>query len=91
MLNRDYLHLFYPTVCVYVIDDPRFQSATSTSTPTLSMPSAFRVIPTTQRYDWGKRGSKSRVAQLAVASKLPGFQLDENAPYAEVILVCNRR
>jgi mannose-6-phosphate isomerase len=51
------------------------------------MPSVFKIIPTTQRYDWGKRGSKSKVAQLAVASKLPGFQLDENAPYAEVILV----
>lgn len=50
------------------------------------MPSVFKIIPTTQIYDWGKRGSKSKVAQLAVASKLPGFQLDEDAPYAEVIL-----
>jgi hypothetical protein len=53
----------------------------------LPMPSVLKIIPTTQRYDWGKRGSKSKVAQLAVASKLPDFQLDENAPYAEVILV----
>jgi len=51
------------------------------------MPSVLKIIPTTQRYDWGKRGSNSKVAQLAVASKLPDFQLDENAPYAEVILV----
>lgn len=79
--------------CMYyaAIDDPRSQSAMPTPTPTLPMSSVFRVIPTTQRYDWGKRGSKSRVAQLAVASKLPGFQLDENAPYAEVILACHRR
>jgi len=48
------------------------------------MPSVFKIIPTTQKYDWGKRGSKSKVAQLAVASKLPDFQLDENAPYAEL-------
>ena len=51
------------------------------------MPPIFKIIPTTQKYDWGKRGSKSKVAQLAVASKLPGFQLDESTPYAEVILV----
>jgi mannose-6-phosphate isomerase len=50
------------------------------------MPSVFRIIPTAQKYDWGKRGSKSKVAQLAVASKLPDFRLDENVPYAEVIL-----
>jgi len=49
------------------------------------MSSVFRIIPTVQGYDWGKRGSKSKVAQLAIASKLPDFQLDENAPYAEVI------
>jgi hypothetical protein len=52
---------------------------------TLKMPSVFRIIPTAQKYDWGKRGSKSKVAQLAVASKLPDFRLDENVPYAEVI------
>jgi len=57
----------------------------------LPMPSVFKIIPTTQRYDWGKPGSKSKVAQLAVASKLPGFQLDEDAPYAEVILVFHLR
>ncbi|KAF9651026.1 mannose-6-phosphate isomerase [Thelephora ganbajun] len=44
----------------------------------------FRIIPTIQKYDWGKQGSKSKVAQLAVASKLPDFQLDENTPYAEL-------
>jgi mannose-6-phosphate isomerase len=55
------------------------------------MPSVFRIIPTTQGYDWGKRGSKSKVAQLAVASNLPDFHLDENAPYAEVILAFHLR
>ena len=55
------------------------------------MSSVFRIIPTVQGYDWGKRGSKSKVAQLAVSSKLPDFQLDENAPYAEVILAFHLR
>jgi len=49
------------------------------------MSPVFRIIPTVQGYDWGKRGTKSKVAQLAMASKLPDFQLHENAPYAEVI------
>ena len=43
----------------------------------------FHIIPTAQSYDWGKRGLSSRVAQLAKASKIP-FDLDEEAPYAEV-------
>ena len=49
------------------------------------MSPVFRIIPTVQGYDWGKRGSKSKVAQLAMASKLPDFQLHETAPDAEVI------
>lgn len=44
----------------------------------------FKIIPTTQQYDWGKIGLESKVAQFAVASKIPGFTLDEDAPYAEV-------
>ena len=44
----------------------------------------FKVIPTTQQYDWGKIGLESKVAQFAAASKIPGFTLDEDAPYAEV-------
>lgn len=44
----------------------------------------FKIIPTTQKYDWGKKGLSSKVAQFAAASKIPGFELDENAPYAEL-------
>ena len=44
----------------------------------------FPVIPTTQKYDWGKIGLSSKVAQFANAAKAPGFKLDEKAPYAEV-------
>ncbi|KAJ7230548.1 mannose-6-phosphate isomerase [Mycena pura] len=44
----------------------------------------FKIIPTTQQYDWGKIGSSSKVAQFASASKIPGFTLDESAPYAEL-------
>ncbi|KII96085.1 hypothetical protein PLICRDRAFT_130294 [Plicaturopsis crispa FD-325 SS-3] len=48
------------------------------------MPPVFRILPTVQQYDWGKIGSASQVAELAVASKIPGFELDETAPYAEL-------
>jgi mannose-6-phosphate isomerase len=44
----------------------------------------FKIIPTTQQYDWGKTGSSSKVAQFASKSKVPNFTLDENTPYAEV-------
>lgn len=44
----------------------------------------FKIIPTTQQYDWGKRGRAAKVAVFAEASKLPGFAVDEDAPYAEV-------
>jgi mannose-6-phosphate isomerase len=44
----------------------------------------FKIAPTTQQYDWGKIGSSAKVAQFAAASKLPGFSVDEKAPYAEV-------
>ena len=44
----------------------------------------FKIIPTTQQYDWGKLGLSSKVAQFAAASKIPGFELNEDAPYAEV-------
>ncbi|KAG7451635.1 mannose-6-phosphate isomerase [Guyanagaster necrorhizus] len=44
----------------------------------------FKIIPTTQQYDWGKLGSNSKVAQLAEASAVAGFQLDEKKPYAEL-------
>ena len=48
------------------------------------MTAVFKIIPTTQKYDWGKIGLSSKVAQYATAAKLPSFTLDENAPYAEV-------
>lgn len=44
----------------------------------------FKITPTTQKYDWGKKGLSSKVAQFAVASKIPGFALDDDTPYAEV-------
>lgn len=49
-----------------------------------SMPNVFPLLPTIQSYDWGKRGSESKVAQLAAASNIPGFKFDERTPYAEV-------
>ncbi|KAJ7643311.1 mannose-6-phosphate isomerase [Mycena polygramma] len=50
----------------------------------MSTPPVFKIIPTAQQYDWGKIGSNSKVAQFASASKIPGFTLDESAPYAEL-------
>ncbi|KLO17398.1 mannos-6-phosphate isomerase [Schizopora paradoxa] len=46
--------------------------------------SVFQILPTTQKYDWGKIGLTSKVAQFADAAKAPGFQLDEKSPYAEL-------
>ncbi|GBE84244.1 Mannose-6-phosphate isomerase [Sparassis crispa] len=48
------------------------------------MAKVFKIVPTTQKYDWGKIGLSSKVAQYAAASKIPGFTLDEKAPYAEL-------
>ncbi|KIK55490.1 hypothetical protein GYMLUDRAFT_248543 [Collybiopsis luxurians FD-317 M1] len=49
------------------------------------MSSVFKIIPTTQQYDWGKVGSNSKVAQLAEASEIfSSFNLDEHKPYAEL-------
>ena len=36
-----------------------------------------------QKYAWGKVGASSTVAQLSEGN--PGFELDPEAPYAEVI------
>ncbi|KAF7323796.1 Mannose-6-phosphate isomerase [Mycena kentingensis (nom. inval.)] len=44
--------------------------------------SVFKIVPTAQQYDWGKIGRDSKVAQFA--STIPGFVLDEAAPYAEL-------
>ncbi|KAF5316311.1 hypothetical protein D9619_006837 [Psilocybe cf. subviscida] len=46
--------------------------------------SVFKITPTTQQYDWGKTGKGSKVAEFAAASKVPGFSIDEHAPYAEL-------
>ena len=46
--------------------------------------SVFRITPTTQKYDWGKIGLDSKVAQFATTSSLPHFTLDKSATYAEV-------
>ena len=43
----------------------------------------FRIAPTVQKYDWGKVGNQSKVAQLAAGADIPGFALDNSAPYAE--------
>ena len=51
---------------------------------TLTMATVFKIIPTVQQYDWGKIGNTSKVAQFATSSKLPAFEIDEKAPYAEV-------
>lgn len=44
----------------------------------------FQIVPTTQKYDWGKVGSRSKVAQFASAAQVSGFTLDEDSPYAEL-------
>ncbi|KAJ4495317.1 mannose-6-phosphate isomerase [Lentinula lateritia] len=45
----------------------------------------FKIVPTTQQYDWGKVGSKSIVAQLAASSDVnPDFAFNESKPYAEL-------
>lgn len=51
--------------------------------PATSM-SVFKISPTVQPYSWGKQGSSSKVAQLASASEIPGFVLEEGKAYAEV-------
>ncbi|KAJ8497088.1 hypothetical protein ONZ45_g12204 [Pleurotus djamor] len=45
------------------------------------MSAVFKIVPTTQKYDWGKVGLSSKVAQLASAT---GAEIDEAAPYAEL-------
>ncbi|KAL1740042.1 RmlC-like cupin domain-containing protein, partial [Schizophyllum fasciatum] len=50
----------------------------------MSGPPVFKIIPTIQDYDWGKVGEASKVAQLAAASKVPGFTLNKETPYAEL-------
>ena len=51
---------------------------------TATTPTVFKVVPTTQQYDWGKKGRSSSVAQFADAYKSQGFKIDDESPYAEV-------
>ncbi|KAF9497861.1 mannos-6-phosphate isomerase [Pleurotus eryngii] len=44
------------------------------------MAPVFKIIPTTQKYDWGKIGRDSKVAQLAPSD----VSINEDAPYAEL-------
>ncbi|KAH8825912.1 mannose-6-phosphate isomerase [Flagelloscypha sp. PMI_526] len=48
------------------------------------MSSIFKIQPTVQSYEWGKVGPSSRVAQLASASNLSGFELQKTVQYAEL-------
>ncbi|KAJ8082212.1 Mannose-6-phosphate isomerase [Marasmius tenuissimus] len=49
------------------------------------MSKVFKILPTTQQYDWGKQGRQSKVYQLALSSQIPSFQqLDDAKPYAEL-------
>ncbi|KAF4611109.1 hypothetical protein D9613_007303 [Agrocybe pediades] len=47
-------------------------------------PAVFKIIPATLTYGWGKQGKESRVAQLATASQIPDFKVDEGTAYAEL-------
>ncbi|KAG6815310.1 hypothetical protein H0H87_003087 [Tephrocybe sp. NHM501043] len=51
---------------------------------TMSSPPVFKLMPTMQQYDWGKPSSTAKVAQFTMASQLPGFIIDESAPYTEL-------
>jgi mannose-6-phosphate isomerase len=46
-----------------------------------TIPAVFKVVPTTQQYDWGKKGRSSSVAQFADAYNI---KIDDGSPYAEV-------
>ena len=44
----------------------------------------IRVQAAAQEYDWGRQGSSSLAARLAVNAIGHGFEVDENKSYAEV-------
>ncbi|KAG1890327.1 mannose-6-phosphate isomerase [Suillus subluteus] len=44
----------------------------------------FRIIPTIQNYDWGKKGKDSKVAEFASGAGIHGFTLNQSVPYAEL-------
>lgn len=47
------------------------------------MTGIFALQAYTQNYDWGKLGSTSKAAAYARIAT-PGFEIDEEKPYAEV-------
>lgn len=53
------------------------------------LPTVFKIVPTTQQYDWGKKGRDSTVAQLSQAYEAQGFNIVDGSPYAEVRLLSN--
>lgn len=52
----------------------------STCCSTLEIPPIASLRCTTQKYDWGKRGSDSLVARLILDEK----DIEANTPYAEL-------
>ncbi|KAN0060435.1 Mannose-6-phosphate isomerase [Thecaphora frezii] len=54
------------------------------STATMATPPVFQIIPGVQCYDWGIKGSQSRVAQFAVATKQLNFTPADDKPCAEL-------
>ena len=46
----------------------------------------FKILPTTQKYDWGKSGLTSKVAQF-ISQPQFAVEIDEGSPYAEVFLL----
>lgn len=53
----------------------------------MSSPAVFKILPTTQKYDWGKLGLNSKVAQFISQPELEEpLTIDEKSPYAEVSL-----
>lgn len=44
----------------------------------------MELLGNVKNYEWGKKGSKSKVAQLAKYNGGAGFEVDETLPYAEL-------
>ncbi|KAJ2926473.1 hypothetical protein H1R20_g10625, partial [Candolleomyces eurysporus] len=70
-------------VIVVVVSMPDHDKLAQLIAP-MATPKVFKVVPTTQQYDWGKLGRQAKVAQFAEASQVPGFAVDEEKPYAEL-------
>jgi hypothetical protein len=58
----------------------------------MSSLAVFKILPTTQKYDWGKLGLTSKIAQLISQPQYAEFEpkIDEKSPYAEVYYICCR-